>query len=95
VKTVRCDPEARLVALEQKLAECGISLDVAGQEEAVPVVESKIRRLKERTSGFMNTLPFKIPRRLLIYLIFHCTSRLNMTCLSGYSSGIRLIISRT
>jgi len=66
VKTVRCDPEAGLVALDQKLAESGISLDVAGQEEAVPVVESKIRRLKERARGIINTLPFKIPRRLLI-----------------------------
>ena len=88
VKTVRCDPEAGLVALDPKLAENGINLDIAGQEEAVPVAESKIRRIKERARGIINTLPFKIPLKFIAFLIFFCTSRLNMTCNVGDMSGI-------
>jgi len=85
---VRCDPEAGLVALDPKLAESGIVLEIAGQKEIVPLVESKIRRIKERAREIINTLPFKTPLRFIAFLIFFCTSRLNLACNVGDSTGI-------
>ena len=66
VKKVTCDPESGLTAMRDALGtENGIHMEVAGQNEHVPVVERKIRTIKERVRGIYNTLPYKLPTKLL------------------------------
>ena len=86
IQYIRSDPEKGLTSLEDKLAERGIRLDTTGKDEHVVVAESKIRRIKERVRGYINTLPFKVPLRLLTFLVFFCVSRINMTCKTGYEN---------
>ena len=47
-------------------------------KEHVPEVERKIRLIKERGRGILNTLPFKrMPRLMLIELVYHVVLWLN------------------
>ena len=79
VKKVTCDPESGLTAMRDALGtENGIHMEVAGQNEHVPVVERKIRTIKERVRGIYNTLPYKLPTKLLGLLALFCISHVNM-----------------
>ena len=57
----------------------GLYLDISGQEEAIPQVERKIRTIKERARGIINTLPYNSQLNLIPHFIYFCVSRLNMT----------------
>ncbi len=47
-------------------------------KEHVPEVERKIRLIKKRERGILNTLPFKrMPRLMLIELVYHVVLWLN------------------
>jgi hypothetical protein len=49
-----------------------IVINTTAVKEHVPEVERKIRLIKERGRGILNTLPFKkMPRIMLIELIYH------------------------
>ena len=53
--------------LRGNLAELGILLNTASNNEHVPEIERQIRTVKERTRAIYCTLPFnKMPRRLII-----------------------------
>ena len=52
-------------------------LDIKGQGEAVPVVEAKIRRVKEKERAIFNTLPYKLDLSLLCWLTRYATTRVN------------------
>jgi len=78
VDIIRTDPEPAMVASQDLFGNMGIVLEVAGQQQAVPVVERMIRQIKERARGLYNTLPFKVPSVLLPHLIQFCVSRINM-----------------
>jgi len=54
-----------------------IQLDVSGAAEAVPRVEAKIRRIKERMRAVFHTLPYKLDWKLLVWLVRYATLRLN------------------
>ena len=86
LQDVRADPEKGFMALEEKLEDRGVKLEPAGPNEHVPMAESKQRRIKERVRGFLNILPYKLPLKLLIFLVYFVVSRINMTCDSGYDS---------
>ena len=79
VKKVTCDPESGLTAMRDAWGTGnGIHMKVAGQNEHVSVVERKIRTIKERVRGIYNTLPYKLPTKLLGLLVLFCISRVNM-----------------
>ena len=79
INTIRCDPENGLITLQELLNHKGFQLDISEQEEAVPQVERKIRTIKERARGIINTLPYNLPLKFIPYLIYFCTTRMNMT----------------
>jgi hypothetical protein len=55
-----------------------LAINTMAAKEHVPEVERKIRLIKERGRGILNTLPFKkIPRLMLIKLVYHVVLWLN------------------
>ena len=53
-------------------------INTTATKEHVPEVERKIRLIKERGRGILNTLPFKkMPRLMLIELVYHVVLWLN------------------
>ena len=65
--------------LRGNLAELGILLNTASNDEHVPEIERQIRTVKERTQAIYCTLPFqKMPRRLIIEMVYAANYWLNM-----------------
>ena len=65
--------------LRGNLAELGIVLNTASNDEHVPEVERQIQIVKERTRAIYCTLPFKKkPRRLIIEMVYAANYWLNM-----------------
>ena len=65
--------------LRGNLAELGIILNTASNDEHVPEIERQIRTVKERTRAIYCTLPFnKMPRRLIIEMVYAANYWLNM-----------------
>ena len=55
-----------------------LAINTTAAKEHVPEVKRKIRLIKERGRGILNTLPFKkIPRLMLIELVYHVVLWLN------------------
>ena len=54
----------------------GTTLDVTGAAEAVPVVERKIRHVKEKLRAIINTLPYNLTEQLESWLIKYAVSRI-------------------
>jgi hypothetical protein len=55
-----------------------LAINTTAAKEHVPEVERKIRLIKERGRGILNTLPFKkMPRLVLIELVYHVVLWLN------------------
>ncbi len=55
-----------------------LAINTTAARENVPEIERKIRLIKERGRGILNTLPFKkMPRLMLIELIYHVVLWLN------------------
>ena len=53
-------------------------IETVGPGTHVPTVERKIRVIKERARGIINTLPFKSPKFLLKWIVYFVVSRLNL-----------------
>ena len=65
--------------LRGDLAKMGLQLNTVSNDEHVPEIERQIRTLKERTRAIYCTLPFrKIPRRLIIEMLYAANYWLNM-----------------
>ena len=65
--------------LRGNLAELGIVLNTASNDEHVPEIERQIRTEKQRTRAIYCTLPFtKMPRRLIIEMVYAANYWLNM-----------------
>ena len=65
--------------LRGALAPMGITLNKCSREEHVPVVERRIRTLKERCRSIVNTLPFKkLPGQLVVQMVSTCNFWLNI-----------------
>ena len=65
--------------LRGKLAELGIILNTTSNDEHVPEIERQIHTVKERTRAIYCTLPFKkMPRRLIIEMVYAASYWLNM-----------------
>lgn len=56
----------------------GLVFNPSGAGQHVPVIERKIRLVKERVRAVCGGLPFKVPTNLLKWVVFYCVSRLNM-----------------
>jgi hypothetical protein len=78
VHTILTDGEGAIAKISPHFTKCGININTAGAGQHVPIVERKIRQLKERARGILGCLPYSLPRSLLQHLIGFCTSRLNL-----------------
>jgi len=58
-----------------------------GPEQHVGAIEVKIKQVNERIRCHWNTLPFKLSRQLLKYLVMFCISRVTMVVSSRWETG--------
>ena len=78
VGAILTDREGAVLALREELEDRGIRVNATGAGQHVPVAENKIRQVEERGRCVLSSLPFKLPRPLIRWLIAFCTQRLNM-----------------
>ena len=66
VPLCRVDGESAISTewFQSKISAEGTILDTTGAGEAVAVVERKIRQIKERLRGIINTIPYKLTEQL-------------------------------
>jgi hypothetical protein len=77
-RTVLTDGEGGINAFASELNRQGIKVNPTGAGQHVPVVENKIRQIKERVRACLSALPYTLPSSLLIFLVYFCISRMNM-----------------
>jgi hypothetical protein len=78
IKGVITDRESAMQVILPLLRTHGIQSNVSGSGQHAPVVENKIRRIKERVRAHVTTMPYKLYSVLLMWLVYFCVSRLNM-----------------
>ena len=78
VNTLLSDGEGGIAALQDELLENNIRFNPSGPGQHVPVVERKIRLIKERVRACIHSLPFNLSKTLLVYLIYYVVSCVNM-----------------
>jgi hypothetical protein len=78
VNTLLSDGEGGIAALQDELLANNIKFNPSGPGQHVPVVERKIRLIKERVRAHIHSLPFNLSQSLLVYLIYYVVSRINM-----------------
>ena len=88
VVLMRIDGESAVGSDEVKtaIAELKINIDIMAAGEAVPVVERKIRTIKERVRAAINSLPYDLCDSLEDYLVLWATSRINLSVTSNSST---------
>jgi hypothetical protein len=72
VRVLLSDNEGAVAKLTSKLNSIGIRVNPAGPGQHVPVVERKIKQIKERVRAHITTLPFILAHSLLIWLVYFC-----------------------
>ena len=75
---LRSDGEAAVENMRTELNARGVTIDIAGPGQHVPVVERMIQTVKKRVRCYENSLPFVMRRLLLIMCVLFCVSRINM-----------------
>ena len=78
IATIFCDGEGAVARLITGLNLAGVRVNIAGPGQHVPVIERCIRMIKERIRCIVTTLPYRLPKQLVKYLVFYCVSRVNM-----------------
>ena len=88
IKLMYIDGESAVGSDETKtaIAELKIDLDIVAAGEAVPVVERKIRVIKERVRAAINSLPFDLSEKLEDYCVLWAVNRINLTVTSNSST---------
>lgn len=76
---LQSDGEGGLAAIASTINALGMIFNPAGPEQHVPIVENKIRQIKERVRAILSTLFFKLASFLLRWLVLYCVNRLNMS----------------
>jgi hypothetical protein len=75
---IRSDNEGGLVTIIPQLQEAGIEVQLAGPGQSVPEIERRIRPVKERVRIFDATLPFVMPRKVLVMCVLFVVHCLNL-----------------
>ncbi len=77
VTTILSDGEGAIATIKHSLESAGIAVEQASKNEHVPIIERAIRQVKERVRAFVNTLPFKLTKEMLIYLVYFVVTMIN------------------
>ena len=88
VPELRFDSEKGVFALVDGIEVLGTIISPASSGEHVPVIERAQRTIKERVRSVMASLPFKVSRFLLPYLVLYVVSRLNLLPDSAYGDKL-------
>lgn len=78
IKTILCDGEGAVHALRNDFLSMGISVNNAGPGQHVPLIEVKVREVKERCRCHIAVLPYALPASFTEWLIYFCVSRINL-----------------
>jgi hypothetical protein len=78
ITTLLTDGEGAIASLAPEIQGRSIAVNPAGPGQHVPVVERKIREVKERARTLIAVTPWKIPSRLRAALVCYCFSRINL-----------------
>ena len=70
VRTILSDGEGAVRSAAVLFKEKGIAFNPSGPGQHVPVIEHKIRRIKERVRAHLSVLPFHLPCLLMKWLVF-------------------------
>ena len=83
ISSILVDSESGLLSLREDYARQGIRVDTAPPGQHVPVIERKIRLVKERCRAIMSVLPCSLCRALLVALVLFVVSRINLLHVMG------------
>ena len=75
---IKSDNEGGLTQLQSYLKiKYGINVNIVSREQHVPLIERKIRQVKERMRCIMSEIPYKIPKKVLDYLVSYAVKCIN------------------
>jgi hypothetical protein len=84
VQYLHTDGEGVIASLEQEInGTYGIVVNPAGPGQHVANIERKARTVKDRMRCVVSGLPWKLTTLLVVWLVFYCVSRVNMTIHRG------------
>ena len=78
VSYILTDNEGGITALFPELQQAGYGINPAGAGDHVPIVERKIRTIKERVRAYLQSIPFTLMFSLLRYLVEFCVLMVNL-----------------
>jgi hypothetical protein len=77
IGTLQSDSESGILALEERIKEASIDVDIAASNSHVKELERVLRPVKEGFRGTKSILPFGLSKKLAIYLVYYVVIRLN------------------
>jgi hypothetical protein len=83
---VHTDPQSAFRSLATSFE--NVVIDVGGAQDYVPVVDTRIRRIKEIYRAIKSTLPWPLPNMLVQDLVAYVVSRLNMRCKTAINHNV-------
>jgi len=78
IKAIVSDGEAGVKSLRDYYNSKGIQINIVDKSQHVPIVERKIRQIKERARSIISSLPFKLTTLLIMFLVFYCVYTINL-----------------
>ena len=87
VRTIFTDGEGGVMKMSTELEALGIRVNPTAKE-SVPLVEMKIKQIKERVRGINAVSPYKICLSFMVWLVYYVVSRINMVPSSAMSAYI-------
>jgi hypothetical protein len=78
ITAIRTDGEGTVVAMTDYLHSTGIMGNPTVAGHHIPVIENKIRQVKERIRAIINSLPFNLLASMMKHLVARAISSLNM-----------------
>jgi hypothetical protein len=97
VQYLHTDGEGAIASLEQEInGTYGITVNPAGPGQHVANIERKARTVKDRMRCVVSGLPWKLTTLLVVWLVFYCVSRVNMTSIAPREAflGVKLDYKR-
>lgn len=74
---IKCDNEGGIVSLNNYLNSLNIKLNIVPREQHIPLIERKIRQIKEIMRTIISGLEYRLPKTLLDYLVFYAIKCIN------------------
>ena len=85
-RIIRVDPLKALARLRGKFP--GVEVDISGAGDHLPMVDIRIRRIKEVARSMMQTLDWDLPKFLVNDLVTFCVNRINTRSTSASNSNL-------